>query len=158
MNRLPPNAAFWLTVGRVYLGAYWLIHGLAKLLNHAQLTIPPWYHGMLAGSLAQNMRYAEPAVAIAESVVGLLLILGLFTRLSAFAALALGAGFFLTKGAYMDYAAFAGSAAAITVLAVITFALSPGAGLDGLGAYARARSARRVERVRATPVNVQWPE
>jgi len=158
MNPLSPNAAFWLAIARVYLGAYWLIHGVSKLLNHGQLTIPPWYHGMLAGPLAQNLRVAEPAVAIAEAIVGSLLILGLFTRLSALAAIALAAGFFLTKGAYPDYTAFAGNTAAITVLALLTFALASDFGLDGLGRYARERSSRRVQRVQATPVDVRWPE
>lgn len=158
MNRLPPNASFWLTIARVYLGAYWLIHGLSKLLNHAQLTIPSWYHGMLAGPLAQNLRVAEPAVAIAETIVGSLLILGLFTRASALAAIALGAGFLLTKGAYVDYAAFAGGAAAITVLGLVTFALASELGLDGLGRYVRERGTRGVQRVQATPVEVRWPD
>ena len=154
MNPLSPNAAFWLAIARVYLGAYWLIHGVSKLLNHGQLTIPPWYHGMLAGPLAQNLRVAEPAVAIAEVIVGSLLILGLFTRLSALAAIALAAGF-LTKGAYPDYTAFAGNTAAITVLALLTFALASDFGLS----FDKLRmTRRRVQRVQATPVDVRWPE
>jgi len=158
MNRLSPNAAFWLAVGRVYLGAYWLIHGLLKLLNHTALRIPSWYHGALAAPIAQNLRWTEPAISIAETVVGLLLIVGLFTRASALAAAGLGAGFLLTKGGYADYTVLAGGTAAITVLALLIFAAAPAFSVDHLARYARVRGAQRVQRVRATPVNVRWPD
>ncbi|MBV8726196.1 MAG: DoxX family membrane protein [Candidatus Eremiobacteraeota bacterium] len=158
MNRLSPNASLWLTLARIYLGAYWLIHGLSKLLNHSALRIPQWYHGMLAGPVTQNMRWSEPAISITETLVGLLLVLGLLTRASALGAAALGAGFLLTKGVLTDYTVVATGAAAITVLALVIFALAPGFGIDHLSSFARERSARRVQRVRATPVNVKWPD
>ena len=148
----------WLTLGRVFLGAYWLIHGLSKLLNHATLRIAPSYHGMLAGPIAQNLRWSEPAIAIAETLVGVLLILGLMTRLSALGAAALGAGFLLTKGGYGDYMILATSGAAVTVLALLICALAPGLGIDHLSRFARERSPQRVQRVRATPVDVRWPD
>jgi len=158
MNRLSPNASLWLTLGRVYLGAYWLIHGLSKLLNHSRLRIPPPYHGALAAPISQNLRWTEPTIAIAETLIGLLLILGLMTRVSALGAALLGAGFILTKGGYIDYTVLATSAMAVTVLALIVCALAPGLGVDHLSRYARERSMQRTQRVRATPVDVVWPD
>jgi len=158
MNRLSPNASLWLTLARVCLGAYWLIHGLSKLLNHSALRIPSWYHGALAGPIAQNVRWTEPAISIAETLIGLLLILGLLTRPSALGAAALGAGFLLTKGGVAEYTVLATGATAITVLALVIFGVAPGFGIDHLSRYARERSSQRVQRVKATPVHVRWPD
>ncbi len=158
MNRLSPNASLWLTLGRVYLGGYWLIHGLSKLLNHSALRIPTSYHGALAGPIAQNLRWTEPTIAVGETLIGVLLILGLMTRISALGAAALGAGFLLMKGGYADYTVLATSAAAVTVLALVICACAPGLGVDHLSRYVRERSAQRVQRVRATPVDVAWPD
>ena len=158
MNRLSPNASLWLTLGRVYLGAYWLIHGLSKLLNHSVLRVPSSYHGPLSGVISQNLKWSEPAIAIAETLIGVLLILGLMTRMSALGAALLGAGYIFTKGGYWDYTILATGAAAVTVLALVVCALAPGLGIDHVSRYARERSMNRTQRVRATPVDVPWPD
>lgn len=160
MTRLSAHAAFWLTIARIYLGLYWLAHGLWKLLGGLPATIPAWYHGPLAPLVARNAHVAMPALAAAEVLVGVLLVFGLFTRAAALAAAVFAAGFFLTKGTYVtSYAAFAGSASAVLMLALVTFALSADFGVDGIRRYVRERQTTRAQRVEATPVdNIKWPE
>lgn len=158
MTSLSPHAAFWLTIVRIYLGAYWLVHGLGKLLG-APSTVPGWYHGPLAALVVQNAHSALPVLAAAEVLAGVLLVFGLFTRLAALGAIVFAAGFLLTKGTYVtNYAELAGGAASVLMLAVLTFALSADFGIDGIRRYARQRQVMRVERVEATPVDITWPE
>lgn len=159
MTRLPAHAAFWLTILRIYLGGYWVVHGLSKLLGGAPAAEPAWYHGPLAALLAQNAHSALPVLAAAEVLAGVLLIFGLFTRAAAFAAICFAAGFLLTKGTYVtNYAELAGGAASVLMLAVLTFALSGDFGVDGIRRYVRQRQEMRLERVEATPVDITWPE
>ncbi|MBC5815434.1 MAG: DoxX family membrane protein [Candidatus Eremiobacteraeota bacterium] len=149
MTRLSPHAAFWLTIVRIYLGAFWFVHGLEKLLGGKAPALPAWYHGT---------HQVVPILAALEVVVGLLLVFGLFTRFSAFVALLLAAGFFVTKGNYLSYAGMMNTSGALIILAVITFALAADFGVDGIRRALRERQAARVpERVEATPVDVQWP-
>ena len=159
MTRLPAHAALWLTIVRIYVGAYWLAHGLSKLLAGVPAAEPSWYHGPLAALLAQNAHTALPVLAAAEVLAGVLLVFGLFTRLAAFAAIVFAEGFLLTKGTYVtNYLELAGGAASVLMLAVLTFALSADFGVDGIRRYVRQRQEMRLERVEATPVDITWPE
>lgn len=160
MNRLSPHAAFWLSIARIYLGAFWLVHGLFKLLGGAPLLVPAWYHGVLARPLLANVHTIAPIVAAVEALVGVLLVFGLFTRFSAFIALTLAAGFFLTKGNYTAYTGMADSSGALIVLALVTFALSADYGVDGIARALREKRKTHVNetRVVGTPVDVKWPE
>lgn len=158
MTRLSAHAAFWLTIARIYLGFYWLAHGLGKLLG-VPAAIPNWYHGPLSRLVTQNAHTGLPVLAAAEVLVGVLLIFGLFTRAAAFAAAVFAAGFLLTKGTYVtSYAAPAGSAGAVLMLALVTFALAADFGVDGIRRYVRERQSSGPERVEATPVDIKWPE
>lgn len=158
MTRLSPHAAFWLTIVRIYVGVFWLIHGLAKLAGGKPVYLPSWYHGLLVSSAHQYAHSYFQIVAAAEVLVGVLLIFGLFTRAAAFVALLLAAGFLLTKGGYTSYEGIAGTAPALIVMSLVTFALAADFGLDGIRRYARERQSVRVERVEATPVDVKWPQ
>ena len=143
----------------MYLGFYWIVHGLQKLVAGAPAVFPAWYHGPLAPVLRLNAHSAFPILAAAEVLVGFLLFFGLFTRFAACAAALLAAGFMLTKGVNaMQYTAFAGGSAAILVMALATAALSADFGVDGIRRYARERTQNKPERVEATPVDVRWPE
>ncbi|MDQ6929856.1 MAG: DoxX family membrane protein [Candidatus Eremiobacteraeota bacterium] len=159
MNRLPAHAAFWLTVARIYLGAYWLLTGLGKLIGGRTIAIPPWYHGPLAHTVLINAHTAVPIVAALEVLTGILLIFGLFIRVGALGAFLLAAGFFLTKGGYSSYASVLGSSATLMVLALVTFMLAADFGVDGVRRAVRERHAvRATEHLEATPVDIQWPE
>lgn len=159
MTRLSAHAAFWLTIARIYLGFYWLSHGLWKLIGGVPASIPAWYHGPLALLIARNAHNAMPVLAAAEVLAGVLLIFGLFTRAAAFAAALFAAGFLFTKGSYAaSYAALAGSATSVLVLALVTFALAADFGVDGIRRYVRERKTGEPERVEATPVDIKWPE
>lgn len=143
----------------MYLGFYWIVHGLEKLVAGTTTVLPAWYHGPLAPVLRLNAHTTFPILAAAEVLVGFLLFFGLFTRLAAAAAAVFAAGFMLTKGVYaMQYTAFAGGSAAVLVLALATAALSADFGVDGIRRYARERAQKKPERVEATPVDVRWPE
>ena len=113
MTRLSPHAAFWLTIARIYLGAFWFVHGLEKLLGGKSPALPAWYHGT---------HQVLPILSAIEVLAGLLLVFGLFTRFSAFVALALAAGFFVTKGNYLSYAGSMNSSGALVLLALNAFA------------------------------------
>lgn len=159
MNRLSPHAAFWLTVVRIYLGVFWLVHGLSKLAGGAPAVIPSWYHGMLVHIIVQNAHTLLPIVAAVEVAAGALLVFGLFTRLSAFVALVLAVGFMLTKGDYMSYSGVLNTSGSLVVLALLTFATAADFGVDGIRRAIRERQGSGgTERVQATPVDVKWPE
>lgn len=158
MTRLSPHAAFWLTIVRIYVGVFWLIHGLSKLIGGKAAYLPSWYHGPFLHLAQQYAHSYFQIVAASEVVVGFLLIFGLFTRLGAFAALILATGFLLTKGGYSSYEGIAGTAPALLVMSLVTFMLAADFGVDGIARYVRERQRTRVERVEATPVDVPWPE
>lgn len=159
MTRLSPHAAFWLTLVRIYLGAYWLVHGLSRLLGGAPATFPAWYHGTIAHVLLQNAHTIVPIVSALEVFAGVMLVFGLFTRFSSLLAFGLAAGFFLTKGNYTTYAGLANNSGALMMLSLLTFALAADFGVDGMRRYFRERqTVRPAERVEATPVDIAWPE
>ncbi|MDP9017127.1 MAG: DoxX family protein [Candidatus Eremiobacteraeota bacterium] len=158
-NRLSPHAAFWLTIVRIYLGAVWLLHGLAKLLGGATAAFPTWYHGVLARDVMHNAHTLVPVLGAAEVLVGVLLIFGLFTRASAFGSLVLALGFVLTKGSYLTYSGLAGGSSALIVLSLVTLALAADFGVDGIARHVRQRKVKMPkEHVEATPVDIAWPE
>lgn len=159
MNRLPVHAAFWLTIARIYLGAYWLLSGAGKLAGGRTVGVPAWYHGPLAHVVSMNAHTAVPIIAAVEVLTGTLLIFGLFTRIGAFAAFVLAAGFFLTKGGYASYSSVLGASATLMMLALVTFMLAADFGVDGVRRAVRERhGARPTEHIEATPVDVTWPE
>lgn len=150
MTRLSPHAAFWLTIVRIYLGAFWLVRGLEKLVGGKSVTLPAWYHGT---------HQILPILAAVEVIAGLFLVFGLFTRLSAFVVLLLAAGFYVSKGSYLSYAGIMNTSGALIILALVTFWLAADFGIDGIRRAVRERQAARpTERVDATPVDVQWPQ
>ena len=151
MTRQSVHAAFWLTVLRMYLGVFWLLHGVNKLIApggaagstlHATLVRWPM--------LAPYTNELIPIIAALEVAVGGLLIVGLLTRLAAFGSLLLAVGYFIVKGAFLNYGGYAGAASAIAVASLVTLAVASDFGVDSLRRYARQRRTRRVDAPDAT--------
>ncbi|PZR59712.1 MAG: hypothetical protein DLM50_00990 [Candidatus Meridianibacter frigidus] len=147
MTRLPPHAAFWLSIARLYLGAYWLIHGLRKLIfphpsavagQLGHLSAPP---GLSAQAIVAHTTTWLPIASTLEVVVGTALVLGVLTRLSAFGALVAAGAYFFASGAYLNYGGYAGAASSVMVLALLVLALPTGFGMN-------PAVDRRVRRVR----------
>ena len=97
--KLPSSStyAFWLSLFRIYAGAFWLMHGIPKF-TQSQDFMPPngmmtqfinqqithtggFYQAFLTNVVLPNAWFFAELVRLGEVVTGCLLLLGFYTRL-----------------------------------------------------------------------------
>jgi uncharacterized membrane protein YphA (DoxX/SURF4 family) len=156
--------AFWLAILRIYVGAFWLMHGVAKFresatfmppsgmivtfLNSAMSNTSGPYHAFLAGTVLPNIAIFAELVRLGEVVAGSLLLLGFFSRVGGLIGMALALNYLTAKGGIAHLSMWSGLDAAAFVLSAINVVLPTGRflGVDAL----LARTRRAVPSV--TPV------
>ena len=146
----PRTYAFWLAIARIYLGAFWLMHGIPKFLQSDQFMPPNGfitnfitdgitkttgpYHDFLANTVQPNINVFAELVRLGEVVTGCLLLLGFFTRLGGFLGAFLALNYLLAKGGAYHAEAWSGLDALTMVFSLVNFVLPTGRmlGVDGL--------------------------
>lgn len=140
--------ATWLAVVRIFTGAFWLSHGIPKLMN-PQFFGPDGMAGMVSQNAAQgsgpynaflqNVVLQNPVlfshlVAWGETLTGVSLLLGLLTRVGGIVGMFLTLNYFLMKGSYAHITSIGGLDAAGFALSFISAVLPTGLvfGLDQL--------------------------
>lgn len=159
--KLPSSSTygFWLALVRLYTGAFWLMHGIAKF-TQSQDFMPPTgmmqafvnsavanthgpYQTFLTNVVLPNAWLFAELVRIGEVLAGTLLLLGFFSRGGAVIGMLLALNYLTAKGGLMHFSMWAGIDAAAFVLCFINLVLPTGRvlGIDGLLAHLRARPA-----------------
>ena len=146
----PRTYAFWLALLRIYLGIFWLEHGLGKLrsnpafgapgglmsqflaTNLAKSTGP--YHDFLATIVQPNLTAFAFLVQAGEIATGGLLLVGLFTRLGGLLGVFLALNYLVAKGNLTGMSAFTGLDMLAAVASAVNLVLPTGRylGFDGL--------------------------
>jgi len=153
--------AFWLSLFRIYTGAFWLMHGIPKFLN-SQDFMPPsgmmtqflngqiahnsgFYQSFLTNVVLPNAWFFANLVRLGEVVTGCLLLLGFYTRLGGFIGVLLALNYISAKGGLAHLSVWSGLDSAALVLSLLNLVLPTGRmlGVDGL--LARLRRPRRAE-------------
>jgi uncharacterized membrane protein YphA (DoxX/SURF4 family) len=132
----PRSYAFWLAIFRIYMGAYWLEHGLGKLMGHPPFAAPGGffeaflkdgvtktsgpYHDFLAGVVVPNLSIFGSLVEFGETATGALLLLGLFSRLGGLLGVFLALNYWMAKGLYTGLSPYTG----IDILTAVASALN----------------------------------
>jgi uncharacterized membrane protein YphA (DoxX/SURF4 family) len=147
--------AFWLALLRIYVGAFWLEHGLGKLLGHPAFGAPDGflpqylsqqipkvagpYHDFLVNVVQPNVQTFGFLVEFGELAVGALLVLGLFTRVGGFVGVVLALNYFASKGQLTGLSSYAGLDILTAAVTAINVVLPTGSflGLDAFGARRR---------------------
>jgi uncharacterized membrane protein YphA (DoxX/SURF4 family) len=120
----PRTYAFWLALFRIYMGGYWLEHGLGKLLAHPAFAAPGGfleeflkdavgktsgpYHDFIAGVVVPNLSVFGSLVEFGETAAGALLLLGLFSRVGALLGTFLVLNYWMAKGDYAGFSTYSG--------------------------------------------------
>jgi len=143
------SEAGWLGIIRIYTGAFWLIHGTAKLMN-PQFAAPGGmmseivrdmvpgssraYHQFLVGTVLPNTPLFAHLVAWGETLTGLSLLLGLLARFGGAGGMFLSLNYMLAQGELGKLNGYAGLDAAAFALSFLSLVLPTGMrfGLDGL--------------------------
>jgi uncharacterized membrane protein YphA (DoxX/SURF4 family) len=153
MNIMLPSSrtyGFWLALFRIYLGAFWLDHGLGKLRAQPAFGAPDGamiqfvnstlaktsgpYHAFMASTVSQNVPVFATLVEFGEVTAGALLLLGLFTRLGGLLGAVLALNYWAAKGDYAGFSSFAGFDMLAVAASALHLALPTGRylGLDGV--------------------------
>jgi thiosulfate dehydrogenase (quinone) large subunit len=156
MNLRERTYLWYLSVLRIYVGAYMLLQGVRKFQRDFPkgdwigrqigdinaLDLYPWYKKFLLDYVVPHHDLFGYLVMIGEIAVGAGLLLGLFTRLSAVIGLLMLINYFLGPGMARGGAMLAQQQTFIIALAIFVLA-NPGRtlGLDGL-LFGRGRSAK----------------
>ncbi|MBV9646887.1 MAG: DoxX family membrane protein [Candidatus Eremiobacteraeota bacterium] len=149
--------AFWLALFRIYLGLFWLEHGLGKILARPAFGAPDGpmaqflntmlphtkgpYHDFLVGYVMPNLPQFGFAVEFGELVTGTLLLLGFLTPLGALIGIVLALNYWLSKGALVGFSAYAGLDVMTAAATALCLVLPVGRflGIDALFARRGAR-------------------
>lgn len=158
--KLPSSStyAFWLSLLRIYAGAFWLMHGIPKFLN-SQDFMPPNgmmtqflngqithnsgpYQAFLTNVVLPNAWFFAELLRVGEVVTGCLLLLGFYTRLGGLMGVLLSLNYISAKGGLAHLSVWSGLDSAAFVLCALNVVLPTGRvlGVDGL--LARLRRAR----------------
>ena len=160
MKTLPKNTtyAFWLTILRLYAGAFWLMHGIPKF-TQSETFMPPSgmivqfinssiqnthgpYQAFLTNVVLPNIGVFAELVRLGEVITGALLFLGFFTRLGGLTGMVLALNYMTAKGDISHFSSWSGLDATAFVLSALNVVLPTGRffGVDAL--LARSRAAR----------------
>ncbi|MDE2481353.1 MAG: DoxX family membrane protein [bacterium] len=156
--KLPSNTVYasWLALVRLYVGAFWLMHGIPKF-TQSQDFMPPngmiesfiasattntsgWYHHFLTSVVAPNINIFAELVRLGEVVTGTLLLLGAFTRLGGLLGVLLSLNYLTAKGGLAHLSMWSSLDSAALVLSAINVMLPTGRvlGIDALLGRKRA--------------------
>ena len=150
--RMPSHWTYagWFTVLRIYVGAFWLVHGVPKFLNAAAFMPPDgflskavqtalqthhgMYHDFLAGIVLPNLHLFAELVRLGEVLTGCALVLGIFTRFAGFVGCLLALNTFTLNGGFGTWTSIGSLDAAAFVLSFMFLAVPAGrvAGVDAL--------------------------
>ena len=160
--KLPSSStyAFWLSLFRIYTGAFWLMHGIPKF-TQCQDFMPPngmmtqflnqqithtsgFYQAFLTNVVLPNAWFFAELVRLGEVVTGCLLLLGFYTRLGGLIGVLLSLNYISAKGGLAHLSVWSGLDSAALVLSALSLILPTGRvlGVDGL--LARLRRPRHV--------------
>jgi len=155
--KLPSSStyAFWLSLFRIYAGAFWLMHGIPKFLKSEDF-MPPngmmtqflnsqithtggFYQAFLTNVVLPNAWLFAELVRVGEVVTGCLLLLGFYTRLGGLIGVLLSLNYISTKGGLAHLSVWSGLDSAALVLSALNVVLPTGRvlGVDGLLARLR---------------------
>jgi uncharacterized membrane protein YphA (DoxX/SURF4 family) len=158
--KLPSSSTygFWLAILRIYVGAFWLMHGIPKF-THSQDFMPPsgmmmqfvnnavanthgWYQSFLTSVVLPNASIFAELVRVGEVVTGCLLFLGFFTRFGALVGMVLALNYLSAKGGLAHLSVWSGLDSAAFVMSAVNFVLPTGLvlGVDALLARARRKA------------------
>jgi uncharacterized membrane protein YphA (DoxX/SURF4 family) len=158
MNAIP--YAPWLFILRLYMGLFWLDHGLRKVTDRnwagpngdcagfVSQTIAHtggWFHDFVTGTVLPNINVFAYLVAWGETLVGVSLLLGLLTAVGAIGGMFLAANYMLLKGGPTVNDGWASYEGATIALCFMCLVLPVGRawGLDTLVFRRSARGALR---------------
>ncbi|HKU67184.1 MAG TPA: TQO small subunit DoxD [Candidatus Baltobacteraceae bacterium] len=142
--------AGWFTVLRLYVGAFWLSHGIPKFLDSAAYMPPSgympqivqkavmsqagFYHDFLLNVVTPNINVFAELVRVGEVLVGCSLILGVFTRFGGLAGCFLALNYMAVNGEFSTWTTIGSLEAAAFVLSFSMLAIPAGrvAGVDAM--------------------------
>ncbi|HTU70489.1 MAG TPA: TQO small subunit DoxD [Candidatus Baltobacteraceae bacterium] len=161
--KLPSSStyAFWLSLLRIYAGAFWLMHGIPKFLN-SQDFMPPNgmmveflntqishvsgpYQSFLIHVVLPNASFFAELVRLGEVVTGALLLLGFYTRLGGLIGILLALNYISAKGGLAHLSVWSGLDSTALVLSAVNLVLPTGRMLGVDGILARLRHHRKAE-------------
>jgi len=149
--------AFWLALFRIYVGAFWLMHGIPKFTQAASFMPPNGlmtqflntaitnttgpYQWFLTNVVMPNASLFAELVRLGEVVTGLLLFFGLFTRWGALIGMLLSLNYLSANGGLAHLRVWDTINSAAFVLSAINFVLPTGLvlGVDGLLARGKGK-------------------
>ena len=148
---LPASQTYagWLAGLRIFTGAFWLAHGVPKLLNptffgsagdmagmlrEMSASGHGPYNGFIVHVVLPNAGLVSHLVAWGETLAGVSLLLGLFSRLGGATGVFLALNYFMLKGSYAHLTALGGLDMAAVALSSIHVVLPTSLvlGLDGM--------------------------
>lgn len=142
--------AFWFTALRVYVGLFWLSHGVPKFLNassfmppggfmsgmiaHAASTQTGFYHDFLVNVVTPNITLFAEMTRLGEVLVGCSLLLGVFTRLGGLVGCFLALNYAAAVGDFQSWTAIGSIEAVAFVLSFLMLVIPAGrvAGVDAV--------------------------
>jgi thiosulfate dehydrogenase [quinone] large subunit len=142
-------STFWLVLLRLYVGFFWLQHGIGKLRepewaapngSMAQILqsmikdTSGWYHDFIVNVVLPNSLLFAHLVAWGETLAGISLFLGLLTNVGGIVGVFLALNYLLAKGLPVSLDALAGleSAAIAMSLACVVLPVSKAFSLDAM--------------------------
>ena len=156
--KLPSNTTYasWLALLRLYVGAFWLMHGIPKF-TQSQDFMPPtgmmmwfvnsavahtsgWYQHFLTTVVLPNVNIFAELVRLGEVVAGVLLLLGAFTRVGGLLGMLLSLNYLTAKGGFAHLSMWSSLDSAAFVLSALNVVLPTGRifGVDALLGRSRA--------------------
>jgi uncharacterized membrane protein YphA (DoxX/SURF4 family) len=145
--------ASWLALFRIYVGIFWLSHGIPKLLNprffgpngmvgmvgNVNANTTGWYHNFLVTVVLPNYPIFSHLVAWGETLTGVSLLLGVLTPVGGIVGVFRPLNYYRMKAAYTDVANIGGLDFAAMALSFINIVLPTGLkwGIDGMVKRAR---------------------
>lgn len=155
--KLPSNTVYasWLALFRIYVGAFWLMHGIPKFtqsqdfmppsgmmmgfVNNAALHTTGWYQHFLMTVVLPNVNIFAELVRVGEVVTGALLFLGAFTRFGGILGVLLSLNYLTAKGGLAHLTMWSSLDSAAFVLSALNVVLPTGRvlGIDALLARSR---------------------
>lgn len=142
--------ASWFTILRLYAGAFWLAHGVAKFFNSAAYMPPSgympqivqkaamsqtgFYHDFLLNVVTPNIHLFAELVRLGEVLVGCSLVLGVFTRFGGAIGCLLALNYMAVNGEFSSWTTVGSLEAAAFMLSFLMVVVPAGrvAGVDAL--------------------------
>lgn len=161
MRMMPSHWTYagWFTILRLYVGVFWLAHGIPKFLNSSAYMPPSgfmpqivqkaiesqtgFYHDFLVNVVLPNVNLFADLTRLGEVLAGCSLLLGIFTRLGGAAGCFLALNYLAINGEFSSWSSVGSLDAVAFVLSFLMLVVPAGrvAGVDAM--LVRSRPARK---------------